>query len=154
MGNRKRSKCPVCKDNIYASALIVDSGAYRVHGRRGTHAMLTLQVLDGYPIVALGRNLFAIDLDADGDAFPDVDEGIPGVSVTLTWAGADASSPADDVVYATVTDQFGAYTFAGLPAGAFTIAVDTSSLPSGLTNAFDPDGGLANSASIILVTGE
>ena len=95
-----------------------------------------------------------IFLDADGDAFPDVDEGIPGVSVTLTWAGADASSPADDVVYATVTDQFGAYTFAGLPAGAFTIAVDTSSLPSGLTNAFDPDGGLANSASIILVTGE
>lgn len=53
-------------DNIYASALIVDSGAYRVHGRRGTHAMLTLQVLDGYPIVALGRNLLALDLDAEG----------------------------------------------------------------------------------------
>jgi hypothetical protein len=53
-------------DNIYESALIVDSGAYRVRGRRGTHAMLTLQLLDAYPVVALGRNLLAIDLDAEG----------------------------------------------------------------------------------------
>lgn len=53
-------------DNIYGTALIVEGGAYRIHGRRGTHAMLTFQLLDAYPIVALGRNLLAIDLDAAG----------------------------------------------------------------------------------------
>ncbi len=53
-------------DNIYETALIVDGGAYRIHGRRGTHAMLTFQLLDAYPIVALGHNLLAIDLDAEG----------------------------------------------------------------------------------------
>lgn len=53
-------------DNIYDSALLAERGEYRVHGRRGTHAMLTLQILDAYPIVALGRNLVALDLDARG----------------------------------------------------------------------------------------
>lgn len=60
-------------DNIYLSALLADDGRYRIHGRRGTHAMLTLQLLDAYPLVALGRNLAAIDLDQlgirPGDAF-------------------------------------------------------------------------------------
>ena len=53
-------------DNIYSSALLNDEGRYRVRGRRGSHVMLTLQVLDAYPMVALGRNLAVIDLDAMG----------------------------------------------------------------------------------------
>ena len=53
-------------DNVYDSALLDGHGEYRIHGRRGTHAMLTLQILDAYPIVALGRNLAAVDLDAQG----------------------------------------------------------------------------------------
>lgn len=53
-------------DNIYTSALLVDSGQYRIHGRRGSHAMLTFQILDSYSIVFLGRNLAVVDLDALG----------------------------------------------------------------------------------------
>ena len=67
-------------DNIYESALLADDGEYRIHGRRGTHAMLTLQILDAYPIVALGRNLAAIDLDAAGV--------VPGAEFELRLGGA------------------------------------------------------------------
>ena len=51
-------------DNLYTSALLADTGRYRIHGKRGTHALLSLQLLDAYPIVGLGRNLAVIDLDA------------------------------------------------------------------------------------------
>ncbi len=114
------------------------------------------QKIDDVDFAYTGSGLVGdiIFLDADGDGSPDVGEGLGGVAVTLTWVGPDGSSPADDVGFATVTDQFGAYTFANLPAGAFTVAVDTSTLPSGLTNSVDPDGGTANSASITLATGE
>ncbi len=67
-------------DNIYESALLADDGEYHIHGRRGTHAMLTLQILDAYPIVALGRNLAAIDLDAAGV--------VPGAEFELRLGGA------------------------------------------------------------------
>ncbi len=93
-------------------------------------------------------------LDADGNGSPDAGEGMAGVRVTLTWAGPDGTSPSDDIVVVTTTDQFGGYTFANLPAGAFTVAVDASSLASGLTNSVDPDGGVANTANITLATGE
>lgn len=75
-------------DNIYESALLADDGEYRIHGRRGTHAMLTLQILDAYPIVALGRNLAAIDLDAVGV--------VPGAEFELRLGGAAR----DDLWYA------------------------------------------------------
>ena len=53
-------------DNHYTSALLSDQGSYRIHGRRGSHVMLTLQLLDAYPIVGLGRNLAVINLEAAG----------------------------------------------------------------------------------------
>jgi len=53
-------------DNLYTSALLADTGRYRIHGRRGSHALLSLQLLDAYPVVGLGRNLAVIDLDALG----------------------------------------------------------------------------------------
>ena len=53
-------------DNLYSSALVSDLGRYRIRGRRGSHVMLTLQVLDAYPMIGLGRNLAVIDLDAMG----------------------------------------------------------------------------------------
>ncbi|HNC70102.1 MAG TPA: hypothetical protein PKZ77_06420 [Pseudomonadales bacterium] len=70
-------------DNIYSSALLSDHGQYRVRGRRGSHAILTLQVLDAYPMVALGRNLAVIDLDAMGIQ--------PGESFELLLGGARRS---------------------------------------------------------------
>lgn len=53
-------------DNLYASALLAENGRYRIFGRRGSHAQLTLQIIDGYPNVTLGRNLAVVDIDALG----------------------------------------------------------------------------------------
>ena len=53
-------------DNIYRSALLSGEGIYRISGTRGSHALFTLQILDAYPVVALGKNLVVIDLDALG----------------------------------------------------------------------------------------
>ena len=53
-------------DNIYRSALLSGEGRYRITGKRGSHALFTLQILDAYPVIALGKNLAVIDLDALG----------------------------------------------------------------------------------------
>lgn len=47
-------------DNLYRSALLEPEGAYRIYGRRGTHADLSFQIVDQYPIVGLGKNLMVI----------------------------------------------------------------------------------------------
>jgi hypothetical protein len=47
-------------DNVYRSALLEPDGVYRVYGQRGTHADLSFQILDQYPVVGLGKNLLVI----------------------------------------------------------------------------------------------
>jgi hypothetical protein len=53
-------------DNRYLNALLEPGGSYRISGRRGTHADLTLQVLDGLPLAELGKNLLVIRPDQAG----------------------------------------------------------------------------------------
>lgn len=53
-------------DNLYRSALLEPGGTYRIHGRRGTHDDLSFQIVDRYPIVALGKNLLVIRPDEKG----------------------------------------------------------------------------------------
>jgi hypothetical protein len=53
-------------DNLYSNALLEPGGSYVIRGRRGTHTQLTLQVLDAYPLLALGKNRLVIDVDALG----------------------------------------------------------------------------------------
>lgn len=53
-------------DNLYRSALLEPGGAYRLYGRRGTHADLSFQIIDQYPIVGLGKNLAVIRPDDMG----------------------------------------------------------------------------------------
>lgn len=53
-------------DNLYRSALLDPGGAYRIYGRRGTHADLSFQIIDQYPIVGLGKNLAVIRPDDMG----------------------------------------------------------------------------------------
>lgn len=53
-------------DNIYRSVLLEPGGRYRIYGRRGTHADLSFQVIDKYPIVGLGKNLQVIRPDDTG----------------------------------------------------------------------------------------
>jgi hypothetical protein len=53
-------------DTVYSSALLDPAGCYRIGGRRGSHAQLTLQLTDAYPLVALGQHVQLIDPDALG----------------------------------------------------------------------------------------
>ncbi|QDU63128.1 Serine-aspartate repeat-containing protein D precursor [Planctomycetes bacterium Pan216] len=80
--------------------------------------------------------------DRDGDGIEDADEtGLPGVTVSLTWFGADGVlGGGDDTTYERITDADGNYLFDGLPEGDFQVSVDASSLPAdlALTTSNDP----------------
>ncbi len=94
------------------------------------------------------------DLNADG--VQDADEpGIPGVRVTLDWAGFDeAFGTADDGQLVQRTDADGGYLFTGLPAGDFRVTVGTGTLPDGVTQTFDPDPDLDSSSPFTLAAAE
>jgi hypothetical protein len=81
---------------------------------------------------ALGNYVW---VDEDSDGYQDEGEpGIPNVSVTATWAGADNTlGTADDVVLTTITDSTGGYLFSHLPAGQYTVQVSASTIPAGMT---------------------
>ncbi|WAB82259.1 isopeptide-forming domain-containing fimbrial protein [Microcella daejeonensis] len=83
--------------------------------------------------------------DVDGDGADDAGEpGIPGVGVTITFAGVDgAFGTADDEVRTTTTAADGSYLVETLPGGLFRVAVDGSTLPAGMTPSYDLDGGAA-----------
>lgn len=85
--------------------------------------------------------------DTNNDGIQNPGEvGIPGVKITLT----DGTT-----TWTTYTDANGNYTFGDLPAGTFTVTVDTTTLPnggSGLTNSYDPDAGTPNAAIVTLLT--
>lgn len=91
-------------------------------------------------------------LDQNGDGTTDIGEpGLAGVTVTLVWAGLDATlGTADDVTSTTTTDSAGGYLFDRLPAGTFTVTL--SGLPAGISATFDPDG-LADDASQLTLAG-
>ena len=80
----------------------------------------------------------------------DPGEGMQGVMVRLfNSAGA--------VVAERVTDINGQYAFGGVPAGTYTVRVDTATLPGTagqLTNSTDPDGGTAHQSSVTLSAGQ
>ncbi len=84
--------------------------------------------------------------DLDGDGTKDVGEpGLPGVDVTITTtiAGVDKS-------VTVTTDANGAYSLSGLPLGDYIVTVDPATLPAGLTNTGDPDGGNDHTADVTL----
>ncbi len=95
-------------------------------------------------------------LDINGDGVQDAGEpGLPGAGVTLTWLGFDGvAGGGDDVSYTTVTGADGSYSFANLPAGDFTVSVNDATLPDNITQTYDLDGGLDNTAARTLASGE
>ncbi len=65
---------------------------------------------------------------------------LAGVTVTLTWAGADGiAGNTDDRVITTVTNTNGEYTFGALPNGAYTITAPTTTPKTDVTATADPD---------------
>jgi hypothetical protein len=92
----------------------------------------------------------AILHDTDGDAVGDLP--ISGVAVTAVW-----TDPATGVTntYTTTTDAAGAYTFTNVPAGDYTVTVDTDTVPTGLeVNTADPDGTFDSTTDFSLAIGE
>lgn len=77
----------------------------------------------------------------DGDGVQEPNEmGIPGVTVTLTDPGPDGLfGTGDDVEQTTVTDENGRYQFINLLPNPYTVTVDETTLPAGLTPSGDPD---------------
>lgn len=82
-------------------------------------------------------------LDFNGDNVPNPGEGLEGVTVEL-FSGMD-------LLATTTTDENGTYSFGGLdPAATYNVTVDTGTLPGGLTNSVDPDGGNDSESSVDL----
>ncbi len=96
--------------------------------------------------------------DADADGVVDAGEnGIEGVDLAVTGAGADGSfGTGDDTTATRTTDSLGNWSRTGLPGGNYRVTVDTSSLPSGVTEqTHDFDGvSSANVATVALDAAE
>jgi uncharacterized repeat protein (TIGR01451 family) len=83
----------------------------------------------------------AIFQDINGNGSIDAGEGIAGATVTLM---GDVNGDGAEETFATTTDADGVYQFTGLRTLAnglaYSITVDSASLPIGLLPSFDPDG--------------
>ncbi|MCO5183272.1 MAG: carboxypeptidase regulatory-like domain-containing protein [Anaerolineae bacterium] len=86
----------------------------------------------------IGDTIF---LDANSNGTPDPGEGIGGVVVNLYDDNGD-------LVATTVTDENGLYLFDDLIYGDYTVEVDTTTLPPGLDNTVDPDGGFDSMSDV------
>ena len=100
---------------------------------------------------SVGDTIF---LDDNGDGLFDPGEGVAGVKVDLVWGGIDGVlGTGDDVAYITTTDASGVWLVEGLPAGLVQVSVDAATLPPGVVNSFDPDGGNDSTSQLALVPG-
>ena len=81
--------------------------------------------------------------------------GLDAVDLTVTWAGLDGlDGTADDVVFTTTTDPAGAYLVDRLPAGSYTVVVDTSTVAPGLVIVSELDATLDSQTDLTLTPGE
>ncbi|KQW48967.1 hypothetical protein ASC77_09640 [Nocardioides sp. Root1257] len=118
----------------------------------------------GYVDLAGGEIGDTIWLDVDADGVQDPDEpGIPDVDVAVRWAGPNGTfGDGDDAVFNRTTDADGKYSTNDatvpppnlVPAGDYRVTVDTSTLPAGLTNTGDPDGGNDSTSELTLAENE
>jgi uncharacterized repeat protein (TIGR01451 family)/fimbrial isopeptide formation D2 family protein len=92
-------------------------------------------------------------LDRDGDGVQTSDEpGLPGVRVTVTWAGPDGTAgTADDVALPSVlTDASGAWSVGSLPLGSFSVVVDRATLLPGLSSVHERDAELDLATTVVV----
>jgi hypothetical protein len=86
--------------------------------------------------------------DLNGNGIQDAGEpGINGVTITL-------KNGSGTVIATAITSGDGGHLFSGLPAGAYTVSVDATTLPLGMHQTFDLDGILDSSTIITLATGQ
>ena len=96
-------------------------------------------------IASIGDRLW---FDTDGDGTQDAGEAsLSGVTVELRDAFGS-------IVTTDVTDGGGIYGFGNLDAGTYNVTVDTSTLPAGVTETYDLDGGNDSLANVPLAAGQ
>jgi len=101
----------------------------------------------------IGDTIF---LDRNGNDSYDPGERLEGVQVRL-FVDTDGNGVYDSgepQIAATFTDENGNYYFGNLPANQYIVQVDVSSLPAGVSNSVDPDGGSANESAVTLSNGQ
>ena len=100
-----------------------------------TDCFVTAQVINPFPSTsAIGNRVW---LDENTDGIQDAGEpGIPGVTLNLIQGGITIAS--------TITDANGGYIFKDLDNDTYTVAIDNSSLPSGLILIYDEDNGTSS----------
>jgi len=92
-----------------------------------------------------------VDLNADGVQ----DAGEPGINGVRVFIDADGDGSYDVGERNSITFGDGTYFIGNLDAGTYAVRVDTTTLPSGVTQTFDLDGtGSANVASVTLLGAE
>jgi uncharacterized repeat protein (TIGR01451 family) len=95
-------------------------------------------------------------LDRNGNNNPDPGEGMEGVLVRL-YDDLNANGVYDlgePELAVTATDENGRYYFGNLPAAQYVVLVDSGTLPIGLSNTVDPDGGGDNQSGVTLAAGQ
>lgn len=108
------------------------------------------------PLSSVGDRVWW-DQDADGSDDDGAEPGVPGASVTITWAGPDGEfGTGDDVIHpAIITDADGRYLLESLPPGRYRIAV--TDLDAHFEPTYDVVNGTSapsTSVEIILAEGE
>ncbi|MFK7919557.1 MAG: SdrD B-like domain-containing protein [Ilumatobacter sp.] len=107
-------------------------------------------LLQDFGYVGTGRIGDMISLIVNGE-----EVGVPGVGVTVTFAGPDGVlGTGDDIVFPTSTDDDGKYLVTNLPAGEYRIDIDEDTLPDGVSPVDDPDGGDDSTSTTTLGAGE
>lgn len=103
------------------------------------------------PAVAAG-DLVWVDLDGDAQVDPG-EPGLPGVDVSVRWAGPDGVlGTDDDRVRSTTTDDVGAWTVDHLVPGEHEVSLDPTTRPAGLdVPTADPDGTASEDTARVLL---
>ncbi|MCP3937918.1 MAG: isopeptide-forming domain-containing fimbrial protein [Actinomycetia bacterium] len=88
------------------------------------------------------------DIDGSGTPTADVGEsGLGGIDITVVWANPQG----DDATYTVATDADGLWGVTDLPHGTFTVTIDDTSLPGGMTPTYDDDGtGSPHGSTVVL----
>lgn len=96
--------------------------------------------------------------DQDSDNTPDAGEGLEGVRVNLYFdSNGDGNyDSGEPLIFSTLTNESGQYFFGNLPAGNYVVMVDPTTLPTGVTNTYDPDttNSPVNEAGLTLAAGD
>jgi len=106
-----------------------------------------------YPGIGSIGDTVWFDLDAAGILPDPGEDGIPGVTVIIE--GDLDGDGIVDFTAETTTDANGEYLFDNLPAGDYTITVDSATLPAGMDQTYDADGlGSAHTSDYALAEDE